>query len=105
VQEVTCKAKLLARNTDSMGYTTYVFERFEFDDLDCKYVMCVRYPNWNQNYIAINDIGFLTVRYVEAGIDKWFDGKDFVPYNYTAIAFLKFIHEKQEIEDENIVVD
>lgn len=91
---VTYKVKALEVEVDSYGYTTYVFERLEYNDYDDQYIMCVQFPNWNQYCIEKGDIGFLTIKYVQEGIDKWFNGEDFIPYNYTNVIFIKFVREK-----------
>ena len=88
-----------------MGYTNYVFEDLEFTDYDYKYIMCVRFPNWNQTSFDYGDIGYVTVRYIREGIDTWYDGKEFIPYKYTNLVFLKFIHEKPEISVSEIKLD
>ena len=38
-------------------------------------------------------------------INDWYDGKDFVPYKYTNIIFLKFVKEEKEINLEDITLD
>ena len=91
---MTLLTRLIAKEIDTLGYTTYVFERLEYNDYDDQYIMCVQFPNWNQYIIEKGDIGFLTIRYVQEGVDKWFDGKDFIPYNYTNVIFIKFVREK-----------
>lgn len=101
----TYHAKLVASSSDGMGYINYVFEDLEFQNYDYKYVMCVRFPNWEQPRISINDVGYVTMRYVQEGIDKWYDGKDFNTYKYTNIVFMKFIPEKPEIETTEIILD
>lgn len=67
--------------------------------------MCVRFPNWNQCSMKLGDVGYVSLRYVEEGIDKWYDGTDFVPYKETNIIFLKFIHEKPSLECGQILLD
>jgi len=104
-KEVTYHVKLVALCEDGMGYTNYVFERLEYDNIDYKYIMCVRFPNWDQRLINIKDIGYVSVKYVEEGVDKWYDGKDFIPYNYSNIIFMKFIHEHPIIENGKILLD
>ena len=104
-KEVTYHVKLEAKDYDSMGYITYVFERLEYEDLDNKYIMCVRFPNWNQNAIELGDIGFLCIKYVKEGEDVWYDGKSFVPYKQTNLIFLKFLHEKKKIVESEILLD
>ena len=102
-QEITYHVKLIADQVDSMGYINYVFENLESTNLDDHYIMCVRFPNWDQAFININDTGYVRFRYVQEGIDKWYNGTDFVPYKYTNIIFLKFVHEKSKINE--ITVD
>ena len=102
--ETTIHAKFIAESIDFMGYTSYVFENLESTNWDNKYIMCVRFPNWNQAFFSIGDIGYLNVRYVEQGVDKWFDGKDFIPYNYDNVIFYVFKHE-QPVVTEEIILD
>jgi hypothetical protein len=104
-QEITYRAKLVTKITDGLGYTSYVFENLEHTDEDYKYFMCVRFPNWNQGSINLEDIGYVTVKYVKGGIDKWFDGNEMMTYKYTNIIFLKFIPEKEKVELNLIKVD
>ena len=105
MEQLTIHAKFLAENVDFMGYTNYVFEDLEATDPDFKYIMCVRFPNWNQTIMQLGDIGYLNIRYVEEGTDKWFDGKDFIPYKYTNIIFIKFIEEKSKVDISDIIID
>jgi hypothetical protein len=88
--------KLLVSSQDSFGYITYVFENIETSDLYQKYIMCIRYPNWQCGQIDIDEIGYLEYTEVQAGVDKWFDGKNMIPYKYNAIQFIKFIAKKEE---------
>lgn len=101
----TYYVKLIAQQFDSLGYINYVFENLEYNNIDNHYIMCVRFPNWDQIPININDVGYLNIKYVEAGIDKWYNGTDFVPYKYTNVIFIKFIHEKNNIDKDNIIID
>lgn len=105
MEQITIHAKLVAEQSDGMGYTNYVFEDLEAINMDFKYVMCVRFPNWDQKTINLEDTGFLNIRYVEGGVDKWFDGESLVPYKYTNVIFLKFIEEKPKIELDNIIIN
>ena len=97
--EEVIHAKLEVLYEDLCGYTTYVFRDLESD----RYIMCVKFPNWNQSVINIGDTGFLRVRYVEEGKDEWYDGTDLIKYKNTDIIFLKFVHEKSKIND--IILD
>lgn len=91
---MTVLSKLVAKAEDTLGYINYVFECLDKDDIQLtqsKYIMCTRFPNWNCRNLKIEDVGYLEFVEVRAGIDKWYDGKDMVPYNYNNIQFLKFI--------------
>ena len=105
MEQITIHAKLVSEQTDGMGYTNYVFEDIEAKDNDFKYIMCVRFPNWEQGPINLNDIGYLNIRYVEEGVDKWFDGTNFIPYKYTNIIFIKFIKEKPKVDIKEIIIN
>lgn len=87
-----------------MGYINYVFEHLEYTNIDYKYIMCVRFPNWNQGSMSLGDVGYVSLRFVEGGVDKWYDGSDFIPYKDTNIIFLKFIREKNVL-DKKILLD
>ena len=102
---VTMRAKLVASQADCMGYINYVFENLEYTDDDYKYMMCVRFPNWEQGPINLDDIGFVTVKYVRAGIDEWFDGEEMVKYKYTNIVFMKFVPEKPICNVDEVFID
>ena len=103
--EVTYKAKFLAESKDIMGYTSYVFENLEYSNADNHYIMCVRFPNWSQASFMIGDVGYLNVRYVEEGKDKWYDGKEFIAYRYTNVIFMKFINEQPITVMDEIILD
>lgn len=95
---LTAKVKLLCQETDNQGYTTYVFEVLEDSEINrfhSKYIMVVRWPNWEHRMLLNGEIGFLNFEEIIAGETQWFDGKDFVPYKYSAIQFNKFVSEQQ----------
>lgn len=105
MEQVTIHAKLVAKQSDGMGYTNYVFEDLETTNPDFKYVMCVRFPNWEHGSVDLDEVGYLNIRYVEEGVDKWFDGKDLIPYKYTNVIFLKFIEEKPKVNLDEIIIN
>lgn len=105
METLTFRGKLVASQADGMGYTNYVFEDLEFKNYDYKYIMCVRFPNWNQSAFNLNEEGFITIRYVKEGVDKWFDGTNFNTYKYTNIIFMKFIPIKEQITPSEIILD
>lgn len=98
---MTVHAELVEYYKDIENYITYVFQVLDEDNIQeiGKYLMCVQYPNWNQETITIGDIGFLKVKYVQAGIDQWFDGVSKHFYRYDDIIFLKFIKEKHKTDN------
>lgn len=104
-KEITYRVRLEAEDHDSMGYITYVFENLNCIDPDYQFIMCVRFPNWNQKAIELGDTGYLSIRYVIEGVDVWYDGKSFVPYKYTNLIFLKFVLEKKKIVGNEILID
>lgn len=65
--------------------------------------MCTRYPNWNHRIIELGEEGFLEFIEIRAGIDKWFNGNDMVPYNYNNIQFIKFIKKPIKQSHEYIM--
>ena len=94
---MTVLAELLACEEKALGYITYVFECLDEDvRKETRYIMCVRYPNWEHRKIEIGEVGFLNVERIKAGIDKWFDGNNMVPYKYDTIQFIKFIKRKEK---------
>lgn len=104
MEEITLHAKLKAVYPDIGGYITYVFENLEFKDYEYQYIMCVQFPNWNQDPIEIGDIGYVNVRYVKEGISQWYDGEKMNVYKYTNVIFLKFIKEQEPV-DKTFLVD
>ena len=98
---MTILARLVAKEVDTLGYVTYVFECLDEEILkDTKYVMCTRYPNWNHRMIDIDEVGYLNFFEIRAGVDKWFDGEKMIPYNYSGIKFDKFV-SKHKYKDKN----
>ena len=96
---MTILAKLLVSESDPFGYITYIFEVLEEEEikrLGTKYVLTVRFPNWDHRDIKIGEIGFLCFFEIKAGIDKWFDGNKMIPYRYNNIQFIKFIEKPEE---------
>ncbi len=84
---ITVRCKLEAKDTDPMGYTTYVFAC-----KDGSYVMCTRYPNWDHKDIAIGEDGFLEFQEIEAGKTYFCSRtKEERIYNYDKVQFIKFV--------------
>ena len=103
MEEVTLHVQLKAKYFDIGDYTTYVFENLDSKSYDNQYVMCVQFPNWNQNPIEIGDVGYVNVRYVQGGISQWYDGEKMNVYKYTNVVFLKFIKEQEHVNKEFLV--
>lgn len=88
---MTFYGELVATQEDCNGYINYVFKVEECNLLKCKYITCVRYPNWECKYLTIGCKGYIQVETRKAGIDTWFDGSKLIPYNYDNVQFMKFI--------------
>lgn len=101
--DLTLHAKLLVACPEIMGYQTLVFKDLEYKDSDLKYITCVVFPNWDHNTFKVGDVGYLVIKYISAGEDKWFNGKEFVPYKYSNIQFLKFIKETKTVGPDLIL--
>lgn len=96
VTDITLHAKLLVSCPEEFGYKVMIFEDLEYKNSDFKYITCTMFPNWNQGPIRVGDEGFLQVKFISAGVDKWFDGKEFIPYKFNNIQFLRFTKLKKE---------
>lgn len=96
VTDITLHAKLLVSCPEEFGYKVMIFEDLEYKNSDFKYITCTMFPNWNQGPIKVGDEGFLQIKYISAGVDKWFDGKEFIPYKFNNIQFLRFTKLKKE---------
>lgn len=94
---MTILAKLIASEKETMGYIVYVFQCLDKDIIkETKYVMCTRFPNWEHKDIEIGEVGYLSFIEIKAGIDKWYDGNNMIPYRYNNIQFLKFIKKPKK---------
>ena len=103
MEELTLRAKLVAKCVDVGGYITYVFENLEPNTYEEKYLMCIQFPNWNQTDINLFDIGYVNVRFVKEGVSQWQDGEKLNVYKYTNVVFLKFIKEPEPVNKEFLV--
>ena len=101
---MTILAKLLAKYEDTGGYIVYVFECLDKEIIkESPYLMCTRFPNWDHRVIDIGEVGYLNFKERIAGVDKWFDGKAFIPYRYDDIQFIRFI-EKPKTSPNKFVI-
>ena len=101
---MTVLARLVAKEEDGLGYVTYVFECLDKEVIkDTRYIMCTRYPKWEHRKIDLDEVGYLNFVEIRAGIDKWFNGKDMIPYNYNNIQFIKFI-KKPRIQNHEYIM-
>ena len=101
---MTILAELLAKSIDVQGYVVYVFKCLDEEVIkESPYLMCTRFPNWDHRVIDIGEVGYLNFKERLAGIDKWFDGKDFIPYRYDDVQFIRFI-EKPKSSPHKLVL-
>lgn len=96
-------AKLRAQHCDLFGYITYVFENLESVDKYDKYIMTIRYPNWEHKDLNIEDEGYLHYENIKAGVDTWFDGRRMIPYKYDSTQFIKFVSKPEKIDNKYIM--
>lgn len=96
--------ELVAQADDLMGYTTYVFKCLEDYMIEqSPYIMCTRFPNWEHRPIQLGEIGYLNCIEIRAGVDKWFNGKEFIFYNYDNVQFIKFIRKIDKNDEEYLM--
>jgi len=103
---LTMYSQLVASETDSMGYTTYVFKNLEPNvPFGHNYCMMTRPPNWNHKTIDIGEIGYVTYEEVVAGEDTWYciETRQRIPYNYTNIYFIKFVKKEDNLKKDIIL--
>ena len=100
---VTYHVEVIGSYNQGCGYIWHVFKNLESLKPDTQYIACVEFPNWVKDTFNPGDKGYLTVKYVEQGVDKWFDRKDLIPYNYDNAIFLVFKHEYPTVTEEIIL--
>lgn len=100
---VTVHAQLIAKREELDGYIVYVFKNLDNVPFGRQYIMCVRWPNWEEPIIELNEIGYLTFKEVIAGVDSWWDGTKLVKYDYSNLVFIKFIIEPKQIKKDIII--
>lgn len=97
---VTYHVEVIGSYNQGFGYVWHIFKNLESINPDTMYIACIEFPNWTKDSFITGDKGYLTVKYVEQGVDKWFDGKNLIPYNYDNVIFLVFKHEQRMITEE-----
>ena len=97
---ITYHVEVIGSYNQGFGYVWHIFKNLEPINPDTMYIACIEFPNWTKDSFITGDKGYLTVKYVEQGVDKWFDGKNLIPYNYDNIIFLVFKHEQRMITEE-----
>jgi hypothetical protein len=100
---LTIKCQLITQECDIGGYITYVFKNLDKAPFGHNYIMVTRWPNWNHRDLELGEIGYLNYREVVAGVDTWYDGTNFIPYNYTNIIFIKFVKEQDNSKKDIIL--
>ena len=102
---VTYHVEVIGSYNQSFGYIWHIFKNLESLNPDTQYIACIEFPNWIKDTFNPGDKGYLTVKYVEQGIDKWFDGENFNFYRYTNTIFMKFMLEKPPINEVEVILD
>lgn len=95
---VTVHARLLSYTEDIGGYTVYVFENLDTKEWYTQYIMCTRFPNWNDIWPQIGDTGYLEIMYISAG-DKYYDRNSdiYEKYRFSNIQYSRFVKEKPKV--------
>lgn len=103
---ITIHAKLIDYCQDLNDYTLLVFLNLEPIHWTNKYIMCVKFPNWDHRPIKLNDEGFLTYKEIREGIDKWYDAdkNEMVPYKYTNVQFIRFLPKNSDNNEEDLFI-
>lgn len=99
----TFYVKLNAVYYDTNGYIFYVFENLDCLHHELKYIMCHRFPNWDNPEVCIGDVGYVNVKYTEEGVSKWYDGEKLNVYKNTYVVFLKFIKENTKVNNDFLI--
>jgi len=92
------RAELITFRKEPGGYIMYVFRNLDSNDWENRYIMTVRFPNWNTPLLKVGDLGFLKYKEVEAGKTTWWDNNSQtnVAYKYDNVIFEDFIHERKK---------
>lgn len=107
IPEQTLHVKLVSKDKDPLGYTNYVFEDLEFKYSHLKYITLVRFPNWAGKPINIGQEGFVRLKGVKEGKDKWYDSVNntFWYYKNTSLIFLQFVPLNTQNENQIYTID
>lgn len=97
--------KLITEQDEIGGYKVYVFENLDYTDWYDKYIMCVRYPNWDAPDIKIDEEGYLSFTEIIPG-NQYFNVKTRQTdvFLYSHIRFNKFVRLKEKVKLDNVVL-
>lgn len=101
----TIYCKLLAKESDILDYKTLVFKNLDNAPFGHQYIMVTVWPNWESRIPELDEIGYLTYDFVEAGIDTFYDRTtdSIVKYNFTNLVFKKFV-KKLDSSTKDIII-
>lgn len=103
---IFCKVLEVLHNP--MGYVDYVVESLDPIQekfLITKYLIVTKFPNWDHRELNKGEEGFLKYKEITPGIDKWYDGKNWIDYkSFEGWQFLKFI-SKTKTPSADIIID
>lgn len=102
----TIKCQLVASECDLLDYHTLVFKNLENCPFGHTYCMVTVFPNWESRIPDIGEIGYLMYDEVEGGIDTYYDRNknEIVRYNFSNLIFKKFVKEKQDNSNKDIII-
>ena len=101
---MTLHVEFISYEHNINGYTVYVFKNLDNPEWFNKYIMCVRFPNWDHRGLSLNERGYLTYKENIAG-EHYYNattGNNDV-YKYNTLQFIKFIKEI-EIKTDNFIM-
>lgn len=98
--------KLLTYQIDPGDYVIYVFRNLDSSNSLEKYIMCTKHPNWQSKPISIGEEGYLKIKEIEAGKDKWYDTNSgqSIAYKYDGVQFFDFILDKEELSKDIVMI-
>lgn len=94
----TYYVRILGIKPKANGYRELALENLDYDDIEKKYIVCSICPNWETPNLYVGLEGCITLKEVQAGIDKYYDYKrDYkTSYRYDGLYYEKLVPVKKE---------
>lgn len=100
---ISIKAKINVIRQEFGGYITYIFENLESTSWTNKYILVTRYPNWEDSFPNIGDVGYITYSEIICG-EEYFNTRTqkYEKYQSTHFRYDKFLIE-QKIDNNYVM--